>query len=75
MKGNGHRVLKHVKCGFEADRDSIAILNIEKRALFKMGNPTTPWLSTRVGNQFYTRNLLVGDVSSMQRKYGPGSKH
>jgi IS605 OrfB family transposase len=42
----GHRRLKCPKCGFEADRDTIAVLNIEKRALSKMGgslaSPTAP---------------------------------
>ena len=33
-------------CGFEADRDSIAILNIEKKALSKIGGfLTTPTAS------------------------------
>jgi len=42
----GHRRLRCPKCGFEADRDTIAILNIERRALSKMGgtltSPTAP---------------------------------
>jgi len=42
----GHRRLRCPHCGFEADRDSIAVLNIEKRALSKMGgflaSPTAP---------------------------------
>jgi len=41
MRENGYRVLKCEKCGFEADRDTIAVLNIEKRALSKMGGPLT----------------------------------
>jgi IS605 OrfB family transposase len=42
----GYRRLRCPRCGFEADRDSIAILNIEGRALSKMGGslatPTAP---------------------------------
>jgi len=42
----GYRRLRCPKCGLEADRDSIAILNIERRALGKMGGslatPTAP---------------------------------
>ncbi|MCC6015114.1 MAG: zinc ribbon domain-containing protein [Desulfurococcaceae archaeon] len=31
------------RCGFEADRDTVAVMNIEKRALDQMGgSPTTP---------------------------------
>ena len=33
----GYRRLKCPACGFEGDRDSIAVLNIEKRALSKIG--------------------------------------
>jgi transposase len=35
---NSHRNLKCPRCGLEADRDTIAIMNIEKRALEKMGD-------------------------------------
>jgi len=46
LKENGHRVLRCSNCGFEADRDSIAILNIEKKALSKIGGSlTTPTAS------------------------------
>jgi len=42
----GYRRLRCPRCGLEADRDSIAVLNIEKRALGKMGgtltSPTAP---------------------------------
>jgi len=42
----GYRRLRCPRCGLEADRDSIAILNIEGRALGKMGgaltSPTAP---------------------------------
>jgi len=34
----GHRKLRCPVCGFEGDRDTIAVLNIEKRALSKMGS-------------------------------------
>ena len=35
---NSYRKLKCIKCGFEADRDTVAILNIEKKAHEKMGD-------------------------------------
>jgi transposase, IS605 OrfB family, central region len=42
----GYRRLRCPRCGLEADRDTIAVLNIEKRALSKMGGslatPTAP---------------------------------
>jgi len=42
----GYRRLRCPRCGFEADRDTIAILNIEGRALSQMGGslatPTAP---------------------------------
>ncbi|MFP3320798.1 MAG: RNA-guided endonuclease TnpB family protein [Acidilobus sp.] len=42
----GHRRLRCPRCGLEADRDTIAILNIEGRALSQMGgtltSPTAP---------------------------------
>ena len=37
MRVSGYRVFKCPRCGFEADRDTVAVLNIEKRALEKMG--------------------------------------
>ena len=40
LRENGYRVLKCRNCGFEADRDTIA-LNIEKIALLKMGGSLT----------------------------------
>jgi putative transposase len=33
LKGNGYRRLKCPRCGLEEDRDRVAVLNIEKRAL------------------------------------------
>jgi len=45
----GYRRLRCPRCGFEADRDTIAILNIEGRALSKMGgtltSPTAPQMT------------------------------
>ena len=42
----GHRMLRCPHCGFEADRDTVAVLNIEGRALNQMGgtltSPTAP---------------------------------
>ena len=42
----GHRMLRCPSCGFEADRDTVAVLNIERRALNQMGgtltSPTAP---------------------------------
>jgi len=35
-----HRHMKCVNCGFEEDRDIVAILNIEKRAKSVLGNPS-----------------------------------
>ncbi|WP_448577151.1 RNA-guided endonuclease TnpB family protein [Thermosphaera sp.] len=43
MRGNGYRVLKCPACSFEADRDTIAVLNIERKTLSKMwGSLITP---------------------------------
>ncbi|WP_052306324.1 zinc ribbon domain-containing protein [Desulfurococcus amylolyticus] len=46
LRENGYRRLKCPKCGFEGDRDHIAVLNIERRALYILspdgGSPTTP---------------------------------
>jgi putative transposase len=39
---NSYRRLKCSRCGFEADRDTIAVLNIEKRALAQMWGALTP---------------------------------
>jgi len=39
MEEVGHRRMKCAVCGFEAGRDVVAILNIEKRARDKLGNP------------------------------------
>jgi putative transposase len=39
---NSYRRLKCSRCGFEADRDTIAVLNIEKRALIQMWGALTP---------------------------------
>jgi len=46
LKESGHRIMRCPSCGFEADRDIIAILNIEKKALSKIGGSlTTPTAS------------------------------
>jgi len=37
MRKNGYRVFKCPVCGFEADRDMVAILNIGRKAIKKMG--------------------------------------
>jgi IS605 OrfB family transposase len=39
---NGYRRLRCPTCGFEADRDTVAVLNIERRALSKMWGAPTP---------------------------------
>jgi IS605 OrfB family transposase len=39
---NGYRRLRCPRCGFEADRDTIAVLNIEKRALEMMWGALAP---------------------------------
>ena len=41
LKESGHRIMMCLGCSFEADRDTIAILNIEKKALSKIGGPLT----------------------------------
>jgi IS605 OrfB family transposase len=38
---NSYRRLRCPRCGFEADRDTIAVMNIEKIALSNMGGPLT----------------------------------
>jgi len=49
MRENGYRVFKCPRCGFEANRDTVAVLNIEKRALTQMGGslttPTAPQMT------------------------------
>jgi len=40
MEEVGHRRMKCTACGFEAGRDVVAVLNIEKRARDKLGNPS-----------------------------------
>jgi len=35
----GHRRMRYIVCGFEAGRDVVAVLNIEKRARDKLGHP------------------------------------
>jgi len=49
MRENGYRRLKCPGCGFEADRDTVGIMNIEGRALEQMGGslttPTAPQMT------------------------------
>ena len=39
LRENGYRRMKCPACGFEADRDTVAVLNIEKRALAALAAP------------------------------------
>jgi transposase len=39
---NGYRRMRCSGCGFEADRDTVAVLNIVKRALIQMWGALTP---------------------------------
>jgi len=52
---NSYRKLKCIKCDFEADRDTVAILNIEKKAYKKMGGslatPTVPQITDVIPNR------------------------
>jgi IS605 OrfB family transposase len=38
---NGYRRMWCPTCGFDAERDTVAVMNIEKRALIQMGGPLT----------------------------------
>jgi len=53
---NSYRRLKCSRCGFEADRDTVAILNIEMKALSKMGGalttPTAPQMTDVATNRW-----------------------
>jgi len=55
MVESGYRRLKCPICGFEADRDVVAVLNIEKKALIEMGGslatPTAPQVTDVVPNR------------------------
>jgi len=42
MRETGYRVFGCPNCGFEADRDTIAVLNIERKILSKMWGSLTP---------------------------------
>ena len=35
---SGYRRVRCPRCGFEADRDTVAVMNIEVKALSKMGD-------------------------------------
>jgi transposase len=39
---NSYRKMRCPTCGFEADRDTVAVLNIERRALAQMWGALTP---------------------------------
>jgi len=39
---NGYRRLRCLKCRFEADRDIVAVLNVERRALVQMWGALIP---------------------------------
>lgn len=55
MISNGYRKMRCPSCGFEADRDVVAVLNIEKRALKQMGGllaaPTAPQMTDVTPNR------------------------
>jgi len=58
LRENGYRRLKCSRCGFEEDRDRIAVLNIEKRALELLGfsggpltAPTAPQMTDVAPNR------------------------
>jgi transposase len=42
LNENSYRRMKCFRCGFEDDRDTVAVLNIEKRALIQMWGALTP---------------------------------
>jgi len=69
MRENGYRVFRCRACGFEADRDTIAVLNIEKRALVKMGAVSDP---ARLPTQMTDVNLnRCGEPMNSRRKPSP----
>jgi IS605 OrfB family transposase len=49
IRESGYRVFKCPVCGFEADRDTVAVLNIERETIKKMGGslttPTAPQMT------------------------------
>ena len=58
LRENGYRRLKCLKCGLEEDRDRVAVLNIEKRALGLLGlsggsltAPTAPQMTDVAPNR------------------------
>jgi len=75
MRENDYRVFKCPRCGFEADRDTVAVLNIEKRALDQMGGslttPTAPQRTdvspNRCGEPV---NPLKGTLAPLERGGG-----
>ncbi|WP_456396662.1 RNA-guided endonuclease InsQ/TnpB family protein [Thermococcus sp.] len=67
LSPNGHRVLKCLNCGFEADRDVVGSWNIRLRAL-KMWGVTVPPESQpmKMGGWKVSRN----DVYALYKSYG-----
>jgi IS605 OrfB family transposase len=58
LRGNGYRQLKCPKCGLEEDRDRIAVLNIERRALGLLnlsGGPLTAPTAPQMTDVFPNR--------------------
>jgi len=59
LRENGYRRLKCLKCGLEEDRDRIAVLNIEKRALEQLelisGGPLTAPTAPQMTDVFPNR--------------------
>jgi len=49
LRHSERRLMRCPKCGFEGDRDVVAVMNIEKKALLKMGgiltSPTAPQMT------------------------------
>jgi transposase len=56
MKESGYRVLKCPRYGFEVDKDAVAVMNIEMKALFMMegkslATPTAPQMTDVAPNR------------------------
>lgn len=56
LKETRHRWMRCPKCGFEGNRDTVAVINIERRALLKMGGllatPTAPQMTDVTTNRW-----------------------
>jgi IS605 OrfB family transposase len=74
----GHRRLRCPRCGLEADRDTIAVLNIEGRALSQMGGslatPTAPQMTDVSPNRWGEPSTLWGGEEVRSRWYRKVSK-